>query len=70
MFAYTGAMASRLKRRTSFDFSQACPLCNYRILPAELLRLAAHLIKCPKCGRTFDEMGGRKRLSANKNRLG
>lgn len=31
-----------------------------RIQPRELVRLASHIIKCPKCGQAFDEMAGRK----------
>jgi hypothetical protein len=29
------------------------------------VRLASHLIKCPKCGDEFNEMGNRKPLSTS-----
>jgi DNA-directed RNA polymerase subunit RPC12/RpoP len=58
-------MTPRFKGKPNFDFSQACPHCNYRILPAELVRLASHIIKCPQCGKAFDEMAGKKPLSSS-----
>jgi hypothetical protein len=30
-----------------------------------LMRLASHIIQCPKCGGVFDEMGGRKPISTS-----
>ena len=58
-------MAPRFKGKPNFDFSQACPLCGYRIQPNELMRLASHTIQCPKCNGVFDEMGGRKPISTS-----
>ena len=56
-------MAPRFKGKPNFDFSQPCPLCGYEIQPNELMRLASHIIQCPKCGGVFDEMGDRKPVS-------
>lgn len=58
-------MAPRFKGKPNFDFSQLCPLCGYRIQPAELMRVASHMIKCPKCRGVFDEMAGKKPLSTS-----
>jgi ribosomal protein L37AE/L43A len=60
-----GMMAPRFKGKPNFDLSQPCPLCGYKIQPNELMRLASHIIQCPKCGRVFDEMGGRKPISTS-----
>jgi hypothetical protein len=35
------------------------------IQPNELMRLASHTIKCPRCSQVFDEMDGRKPLSTS-----
>jgi ribosomal protein L37AE/L43A len=53
------------KGKPNFDFSLPCPLCGYTIQPNELMRLAAHIIQCPKCGESFDETGGRKPMSTS-----
>jgi hypothetical protein len=58
-------MTPRFKGKPNFDLSQLCPLCAYKIQPNELLRLASHVIKCPKCGDAFDEMGNRKPMSTS-----
>jgi Zn-finger nucleic acid-binding protein len=58
-------MTPRFKGKPSFDFSLPCPLCGYKIQPNELMRLASHIIKCPKCSGVFDEMGGRKPISTS-----
>jgi uncharacterized Zn finger protein len=58
-------MAPRFKGKPSFDFSLPCPMCGHKIQPNELVRLASHMIKCPRCGGVFDEMGGRKPLSTS-----
>jgi predicted RNA-binding Zn-ribbon protein involved in translation (DUF1610 family) len=53
-------MTPRFKGVPQFDLSQLCPLCGYRIQPRELIRLASHTIRCPKCGDSFDEMAGKR----------
>jgi hypothetical protein len=53
----------RFKGKPNFDFSLPCPAFSYKIQPHELVRVAAHQIKCPGCGTVFDEMAGRKPLS-------
>lgn len=58
-------MTPRFKGKPNFDFSLACPLCGYKIQPNELMRLASHIIRCPKCGGVFDETGGRKTISTS-----
>jgi Zn-finger nucleic acid-binding protein len=58
-------MTPRFKGKPNFDFSLPCPLCGYRIQPNELMRLASHIIQCPKCGGVFDEMAGRKLISTS-----
>jgi predicted Zn finger-like uncharacterized protein len=58
-------MAPRFKGVPKFDFSLPCPACGYKIQPSELLRLASHTVKCPRCGQVFDEMGGAKPLSTS-----
>ncbi len=58
-------MAPRFKGKPNFDFSLPCPLCGYSIQPNELMRLASHIIQCPKCGGAFDETGGRKPISTS-----
>jgi Zn-finger nucleic acid-binding protein len=58
-------MMPRFKGKPNFDFSLPCPFCSYKIQPNELMRLAAHIIRCPKCGGVFDEMGGRKPISTS-----
>jgi uncharacterized Zn finger protein len=58
-------MAPRFKGTPHFDFTLPCPTCGHKIQPNELVRLASHMIKCPKCGGVFDEMGGRKPLSTS-----
>ncbi len=45
-------MTPRFKGKPNFDFSVPCPLCGYKIQPNELMRLASHIIKCPKCRRS------------------
>jgi hypothetical protein len=60
-----GVMTPRFKGKPNFDLSQPCPLCAYKIQANELVRLASHLIKCPKCGGAFNEMGNRKPLSTS-----
>jgi hypothetical protein len=56
-------MTPRFKGKPNFDLFQPCPMCGYKIQPNELVRLASHVIKCPKCGDVFNEMGNRKPLS-------
>jgi hypothetical protein len=56
-------MAPRFKGKPSFVLAVPCPLCGYQIQPNERMRLASHIIKCPKCGGVFDEMDGRKPIS-------
>jgi hypothetical protein len=58
-------MTPRFKGKPNFDFSLPCPLCGYKILPIELMRLASHIILCPKCSGTFDEMAGRRPISTS-----
>ena len=58
-------MTPRFKGKPNFDLSQLCPLCAYKIQPNELVSLASHVIKCPKCGGTFNEMGNRKPLGTS-----
>ena len=58
-------MTPRFKGKPNFDLSQPCPMCGYKIQPNELVRLASHVIKCPKCGDAFNEMGNRKPLSTS-----
>jgi uncharacterized Zn finger protein len=58
-------MTPRFKGKPNFDFSLPCPLCSYKIQPKELMRLASHIVKCPKCGGVFDETGGRKPISTS-----
>ena len=41
-------MAPRFKGKPNFVFSLPCPLCTYQIQPNGLIRLASHIIKCPK----------------------
>jgi uncharacterized Zn finger protein len=57
-------MTPRFKGVPRFDLLLPCPLCSY-IQPSELLRLASHLIRCPKCGEAFDELGKKKPLSTS-----
>ncbi|HTZ60764.1 MAG TPA: hypothetical protein VMB49_21790 [Acidobacteriaceae bacterium] len=52
-------MSPRFKGQPNFNLAQACPLCGYAIQPRELLRLASHIIRCPKCGEAFDELAGK-----------
>jgi predicted RNA-binding Zn-ribbon protein involved in translation (DUF1610 family) len=56
-------MTPRFKGKPNFDCSLPCPLCGYKILPRELMRLASHIIQCPKCSGVFDEPRGRKPIS-------
>jgi uncharacterized Zn finger protein len=56
-------MTPRFKGKPNFDLFLLCAMCGYRIQPNELLRVASHMIKCPKCGGVFDEMAGKKPLS-------
>jgi hypothetical protein len=58
-------MAPRFKGKPNFVFAVPCPLCGYQIQPSELMRLASHIIKCPKCGGVFDEMDGRKPIGTS-----
>jgi hypothetical protein len=58
-------MTPRFKGKPKFDLSQPCPMCGCKIQPNELVRLASHVIKCPKCGDVFNEMGNRKPLSTS-----
>ena len=51
-------MTPRFKGKSNFDLSLPCPLCGYKIQPNELMRLASHIIQCPKCSGSFDEMAG------------
>ena len=44
----------------SFDLSTPCPLCGYRIRPAEILLTGWSLMRCPSCGRDFDSMAGKE----------
>lgn len=40
------------KRRTdpkSFDLTHTCPMCGYKIPPAEILRIDGTHIRCPQC---------------------
>jgi ribosomal protein L37AE/L43A len=58
-------MKPRFKGEPNFDLSQLCPSCGYKIQPKELMRLASHIINCPRCGEAFDEMAGKKPLSTS-----
>ena len=58
-------MTPRFKGKPNFDFSLPCPHCGYKIQPNELMRLASHIIQCPKCGGVIDEMGGRRSISTS-----
>jgi predicted RNA-binding Zn-ribbon protein involved in translation (DUF1610 family) len=58
-------MTPRFKGKPNFDFSVLCVSCGYKIQPNELVRVASHMIQCPKCGEKFDEMAGRKPLSTS-----
>ena len=58
-------MTPRFKGKPEFDLSLPCPMCGYKIQPNELVRLGSHVIKCPKCGDVFNEMGIRKPLSTS-----
>jgi DNA-directed RNA polymerase subunit RPC12/RpoP len=58
-------MTPRFKGKPNFDFSLPCPLCGYKIQPNELSRPASHIIQCPKCSGTFDEMAGQKPISTS-----
>ena len=58
-------MTLRFKGKPNFDFSLSCPLCGYKIQPNELMRLGSHIIQCPKCSETFDEMAGRRPISTS-----
>jgi hypothetical protein len=51
--------------KPTLDLSLLCPLCGYRIQPAEVMRLGLHTVKCPCCGEVFDEKGGKKPLSTS-----
>jgi Zn finger protein HypA/HybF involved in hydrogenase expression len=59
-------MTLRFKGKPNFDLSQPCPLCAYKIQPNHLVRLASHVIKCPKCGGAFDQMGNGKPMSTSR----
>jgi len=48
-------MTPRFRGVPTFDFSLSCPACGYKIQPNELLRLASHTVKCPRCGQVFDD---------------
>jgi hypothetical protein len=58
-------MSPRFKGVPNFDLSLPCPLCEYKIHPNELLRLASHTIKSPGCGEVFNELGGKKPKSTS-----
>ena len=58
-------MTPRFKGKPNFDLSVLCPLCGYRIQPNELMRLAAHIIQCPACYKSFDDTRGKKLLSTS-----
>jgi ribosomal protein L37AE/L43A len=58
-------MRPRFKGKPNFHFSLACPFWGYKIQPNELMRLASHIIQCSKCGKSFDETGGRKPQSTS-----
>lgn len=58
-------MRSRRVDPKSLDLTTPCPLCGYRIPPAEILRVGYHLVKCPRCQQTFDEMDGQEKDSAS-----
>lgn len=49
----------------TLDLTTPCPLCGYRIPPAEIMRVGNHLANCPRCHRTFDEMDGQKPISSS-----
>jgi len=40
-------------------------MCGNKIQRNELVHLASHMIKCPKCGWVFAEMGGSKPLNTS-----
>lgn len=44
----------------SLDLTIPCPLCGYRIPPAEILRTGWSTIRCSGCGKDFDSMAGEK----------
>jgi DNA-directed RNA polymerase subunit RPC12/RpoP len=58
-------MTPRFKGVPRFDLSLPCPLCGYKIQPSELVRLAAHLIRCPQCSGIFDQLGKKKPQSTS-----
>ena len=58
-------MSPRFKGVPNFDLSLPCPLCEYKIHPNELLRLASHTIKSPGCGEVFNALGGKKPKSTS-----
>jgi uncharacterized Zn finger protein len=58
-------MAPRFKGVPQFDLSTPCPECGHKIQPNELVRLASHTIRCPRCGEVFDELAGRKALGTS-----
>jgi uncharacterized Zn finger protein len=58
-------MAPRFKGVPNFDLSVPCPGCAYKIQPHELMRLASHTIKCPRCGEVFNQLAGKKPLSTS-----
>jgi Zn finger protein HypA/HybF involved in hydrogenase expression len=60
---FLGRLSHLMIRKPVRPADGLCPLCGYKIQPNELMRLASHIIQCPKCGESFDETGGRKPLS-------
>jgi hypothetical protein len=52
-----------VQRKAQLRLRVPYPLYGYQIQPNELMRLASHIIKCPKCAGMFDEMDGRKPIS-------
>jgi DNA-directed RNA polymerase subunit RPC12/RpoP len=54
----------RIDPRT-FDLTFPCPLCGYRIPPAEILRLTFNIVQCSSCKQPFDQMQGKKPVSTS-----
>jgi DNA-directed RNA polymerase subunit RPC12/RpoP len=42
-----------MRKLPNFDLTIRCTHCDYRIPPAELLRIDGEHIRCPKCGKDF-----------------
>jgi hypothetical protein len=56
---------TEVQRKAQLRLLSSLPALRYKIQPHELMRLASHLIQCPKCSGVFDETGGRKPISTS-----